>query len=460
MSNELPAGAAIRRLRKREALTQQEFAARLGISASYLNLLERNRRRLSARVAMQLVAEFGFDPKSLAVEDSVGGTTGLQRRLADSRFADLDLDRDEVDEFLTQYPQLATAFARAYDNASPTPVANETTPGRLNHVREEIDRWRNHFGDLDEAGEALADEIRLSRGELAQALTERLRERHQLSVRILPQDVMPAALRRMDLHARQVQLSEMMSSEARTFQLAQQVVELEFRQDVRRYADGANLPTEGERALFVRHLNAYTAAAIVMPYRRFLRACEATGYTFPVLMRRFGVSFEQLAHRLTTLQRVGERGLPFFMARIDRAGQFSKRYIGASKADFLNAPGTCPLWNMHRAFAARGEWVAQLLNMEGSVPERWLTISRAVEHPTGTGSAHFVVTLGLDAKIATALDPWHGCSLTPDTATLAGPGCARCYRAACPQRAVPPPDWSVEVGTTGRRANPFGTDKL
>ena len=456
MSQEIAAGAAIRRLRKKEGLTQQDFAARLGISASYLNLLERNRRRLSARVAMQLVGEFGFDPKSLSADDAIGGVTGLQRRLADARFADLGLDREDIDDFLTNTPQLAAAFARAYDNASPSPgTAKAETPGALGEVRAEIDRWRNHFGDLDEAGESLADEIRLSRGELSQALVERLRERHQLSVRVLPQDILPQTLRRVDLHARQVQISEMLSPQARTFQLAQQVVELEFRQDVRRYVEGANLTTDLERALFTRHLNAYTAAAIVMPYRRFLRACETTGYTFPVLMRRFGVSFEQLAHRLTTLQRVGERGLPFFMARIDRAGQFSKRYIGASKAEFLGAPQTCPLWNAHTAFAARGDWVPQLIDMEGSNPDRWLTIARAVEHQAADGAAQFVIILGLDAKLATAIDPWHGQTLSPETAMPVGPGCRSCYRANCLQRAVPPPDWNAEVVTSGRQSTPF-----
>jgi predicted transcriptional regulator len=104
------------------------------------------------------------------------------------------------------------------------------------------------------------------------------------------------------------------------------------------------VPSSTDRAawrLFRRHLAGYFAAALLMPYGRFMRACEATGYDLTILQRRFNVGFEQLAHRLTTLQRVGQRGLPFFMARIDRAGQFSKRYAGASGTTLLESDVAC-----------------------------------------------------------------------------------------------------------------------
>ena len=49
----LLAGPAVRRLRKREGLTQAAMAAQLGISASYLNLVERNQRPLTARLLVR-----------------------------------------------------------------------------------------------------------------------------------------------------------------------------------------------------------------------------------------------------------------------------------------------------------------------------------------------------------------------------------------------------------------------
>lgn len=452
------AGSALRRLRKRERLTQADMAGRLGISPSYLNLIERNRRGLSARVAMQLMREFAFDPASLEIDDSIGGTDGLVRRLSDERFADLALDREEIDEFLTTMPQLAAAFARTYDDAGGHTSGQPERLATLALVRSEIDRWRNHFADLDRLAEQLADEMRLSRADIGAALVERLRERHQLAVRILPRDVLPETLRRLDLHARQVQLTEMLPAEGRNFELAVQLAHLEFRDEVETLAAGAQLSGDtAAQSLFERHLYAYFAAAILMPYRRFLRACNATGYDLPVLERRFGVSFEQLAHRLTTLQRVGERGLPFFMVRIDRAGQFSKRYIGASKASFLEAEATCPLWNIHRAFARPGDWEVDALDVDGSTPARWLTLSRSVDTGGSTGDARFVVALGVELPLAQQLAQARNLALDEERLTLIGPGCRRCLRETCRQRSRPPDGVAFTLDPTSRLAAPFSS---
>ena len=431
------AGPAIRRLRKREGLTQAATAARLDISPSYLNLIERNQRPVSGRVMMQLVDQFDFDPKSLREHESIGGIDGLARRFSDERFGDLGVDREELQEFLAAAPQAAAAFARLYDNAGD---ASTEVLEPLAASRREIERWRNHCADLDAAAEQLADDMRLSRGDIGIALIERLRERHQLSVRFLPQEIMSDSLRRLDLHARQVQLSEMLSNASRNFQLALQIAQLEFADAIEAIAKGSKFDDEAARALFIRHLTGYVAAALLMPYSRFLRACEATGYDLPILERRFGVSFEQLAHRLTTLQRIGQRGLPFFMVRIDRAGQFSKTFTGASTARFIESGSSCPLWDAHRAFDRAGELQVQFVALDnaGDRDGGWLTMARTVEGSGAPGKAQFVIVLGVEAVFAQELAQARGVPLRSDDAQPIGPGCARCHRSRCSQRSLPP----------------------
>ncbi len=447
------AGPALRRLRKREGLTQSAMATRLGISPSYLNLIERNQRPLSARVVLQVVEAFDFDPRGLREDEAIGGLDGLARRMADERFTDLGIDRDELSEFLAAAPQAAAAFARLYDNTDPAERRDDPTQA----ARREIERWRNHFADLDTAAEALADELRLSRGDTYAALAERLRERHQLAIRILPREVLPDTVRRLDLHARQLQLNEMLDPASRTFQLATQLALLEFRDEIRAVAAGAQFADETPRRLFERHVASYTAAALVMPYGRFLRACDATGYDLPVLMRRFGVGFESLAHRLTTLQRVGQRGLPFFMARIDRAGQFSKRYSGGSGAAWLESDTSCPLWRAHRAFERTGEICVQsvLVGDGGAAPARWLTVARTVQGRGIGGEARFVVALGLEARLAGDLAAARGMSLREDDATIIGPGCANCHVAGCFQRSLPPRGTTLTFSALEQGMTPF-----
>jgi len=452
----LLAGPSIRRLRRREGLTQTAMAAALGISPSYLNLIERNQRPLTARLVVQLAEQYDFDPRSLRQDETVGGVDGLRRRLADERFADLAIDRDEIAEWLAAAPHAAIAFARLFD-ASGTAHAPSTSP--LDLARREIERWRNHFPDLDAAAEELADELRLSSADLGAALAERLRQKHQIAIRILPGDVMPDALRRLDLHARQLQLSEMLDEPSRHFQMAMQVALLERREDIAAIANAAHFTDRAAWRLMRRHLAAYFAAALLMPYGRFLRACEATGYDLVVLQRRFRVSFEHLAHRLTTLHRVGQRGLPFFMARIDRAGQFSKRFTGASGTLLLESETTCPLWAAHAAFAQGGQIVTQLVELEeaNGAPQRWLTLARSVEGYVmpGGDAARFVVALGLEARLAGALAQARGRDLGPAAATPIGLGCERCHREDCRQRSLPPRGAALHFNERTRGLTPF-----
>ena len=447
------AGAAVRRLRRREGMTQAAMAEALGISPSYLTLIERNQRPLSARLVLALAERFDLDPRSLRQDEVVGGVDGLRRRLADARFADLEIDREEVVEWLTAAPRAAQAFARLFDAAGQGGAPEAPDPALL--ARREIERWRNHFADLDAAAEALADELRLSEGEIGAAMAERLRRRHQLSLRILPGEVMPDHLRRLDLHARQLQLAEMLDPASRTFQIAVQLAQLEQREAVRALVDGANLADRAAQRFFQRHLYAYFAAALIMPYGRFLRACEATGYDLPVLQRRFGVGFEQLAHRLTTLQRVGQRGLPFFMLRIDRAGQVSKRFAGASGALFIESAETCPLWTIHAAFERAGRIVAEQVALEDGT--RWLTQARTVQGSGAGrgGQADLVVALGLDAALAGQLAAARGLSLSADDATPIGPGCAQCHRVDCMQRSLPPRGAALKFDDRARGLTPF-----
>ena len=426
----LLAGPSLRRLRKREGLTQAAMAASLGISPSYLNLIERNQRPLSARVLVQVIERFDFDPSSLREDEAIGGIDGLARRMADKRFNDLGIDREEIQEFLAAAPQAAAAFARLYDNSDPSGARGEDP---VSEAREAVERWQNHFADLDHAAEELSDELRLSRGDISIALTERLREKHRLSVRILPADVIPGLVDRLDLHARQLQLSEMLGGAARRFQIARQIATLEQREAIATLVAGANLSSTEAEERFRQHVTNYIAAALLMPYSRLLRACEQTAYDVAILQRRFAVSFDQLAERLTTLQRVGERGLPFFSARFGRTGRMVHFSAGASGAIYPLDGARWPAWAPYAAFESRGTMLTQAVTFgEGeAAPRHWFTMARTIEVDGAACSARRSVVLGIEARYAGELAEARGVSLDPQDAVPLGVGCPRCGRADC-----------------------------
>ena len=462
------AGHAVRRIRRANGLTQAVMAEALAVSPSYLNLIERNQRPLTAALLLKLAERYDFDPRTLTGATPGGGVEAIRRRLSDPMFADLNIDRAQVEEWFAVSPDAAEAFARAFDRVSGGAYGGSgggaasasIEPEAIASARREIERWRNHFADLDAQAEALADELRLSNADLYAAATERLRVKHQLSIRILPFDVMPGHLRRLDLHARQLQLSELLDPASRTFAAAFQLAMLEAKAEIDALVAGASFTERAGERLYRRHLTSYFAAAVMMPYARFLRACEATGYDIMLLQRRFGAGFEQIAHRLTTLQRVGQRGLPFFMLRIDRAGQSSKRYAGASASPLVETERRCPLWHVHNVFDRPGTLMPHLVELEDST--RWFTLSRTV-HPqtavSGAVEAEFAICLGLDAKLAAPLAAARGVDLNSGAATPIGLGCPACTRPECPQRSAPPAGRVLVFNERERGMSPFAFDR-
>ncbi|MEO6215773.1 MAG: short-chain fatty acyl-CoA regulator family protein [Sphingomonas sp.] len=449
------AGHAVRRLRRQAGLTQAAMSEVLAISPSYLNLVERNQRPLSASLLVKLAESFDFDPRALAAGEPGGGDAAMRRRLGDPMFADLEIDRNELEEWLAGAPGGAEAFARAYDRIGSGATGPTTASDPMVEVRREVERWRGYFADLDTIAETLADELRLGAGDLYGAIAERLRVKHQLTIRILPVDVMPDLLRRLDLHARQLQLSETLDPASRTFAAGFQLAQIEARAEIDALAKGAGFADRAAERLFRRHLGSYFAAALMMPYARFLRACEATGYDLELLQRRFGAGFEQVAHRLTTLQRVGARGLPFFLVRIDRAGQASKRFSGASGAALADADGRCPLWRLHHAFDRPGALAVQLVGLEDGA--RWLTMARTVTpqgRRYGAVTAEFAVGLGVAAELGGGLAVARGLDLKGE-ATPIGLGCRACQREACPQRSAPPMGRALLISERERGVSPF-----
>ncbi|WP_322964094.1 helix-turn-helix domain-containing protein [Sphingomonas fuzhouensis] len=455
----LIAGHAVRRVRRQNGLSQAAMAEMLDISPSYLNLIERNQRPVSAALLVRLVERFDFDPRALTSDAPGGGAAAMRRRLADPLFADLEIDRAELEEWLAAAPGGAEAFARAFDRlagAGGGTADIAAAPDPTITVRREIERWRNHFPDLDAAAEALADELRLAAGDLYGALAERLRVRHALTIRVLPIDILPDRLVRLDLHARQLQLSEMLEAPARVFALAVQLAQSEMRSEIEALARGAAFGDRIAERLFRRYLAQYCAAAIVMPYARFLRACEATGYDLPVLQRRFGVSFEQLAHRLTTLNRVGARGLPFFLMRIDRAGQVSKRLAGAADPGLVEAEGVCPLWNVFAAFDRRGDTLVQTVAMpDGARFATLVQVALRAGRTLSGDTGRFAIVLGLAAESAGQIAALRGQEPVRGAATPIGPGCRRCLRTECPQRSHPPIGRALLVNERERAVIPL-----
>ena len=447
----------MRRLRLRLGLTQARMAEDLRVSASYLNLLERNQRPLSAAVLLRLAETYDLDIRELTGGDSDREAARLVRLL--ERHAPAPVGRAEAREFADQHPAIAAALLRLAETAESAGPADPAPPAPLAAVRAHLLERANHFPALDTHAEELADQLRLAGQSLDAAIRERLRARHGLVVRLLPLDVMPDRLRRLDLHGRQVHLSEALDGASRTFQLAVQLADLEARELIESEVAAAlpALAAAGPVAGQLLRLNLanYWAGALMMPYGRFHAAAEALGYDLELLQARFSAGFEQVAHRLTTLQRPGARGIPFMMIRADRAGQVSKR-LSAAPLPFAMDGGRCPLWVLYEAFARPGQILTQVAEDESGT--RIFTIARTVRPqvtPWGAERPSFAIALACALDHAGALVYAAGADLAATRAVPVGPSCNACLRRQCRQRSAPPDGAALRLDPLGRGLTPY-----
>lgn len=434
-------GPRLKRLRRELGLTQAQVAGDLDISPSYVALLERNQRPLTADLLLRLARTYRMDLSDIAGDGGADYPARLAAALKDPMFADIDLPALEISDAATNFPGISEAFLRLHTAWAERQLelADRSAEGSdpvdpVAEAQRFLSARNNCFPALDEAAEAIAARVAEAGG-----LAAYLKASRGLRVRRLPSDALAGSQRRYDRHREQILLDDALDTASQNFQLAVQIAYIELRRALEAALADAQFASDAGRQLARRALANYAAAAIIMPYEAMAKAAEARGYDIEALARQFGSSFEQVAHRLTTLRKPGREGVPFFFIRVDRAGNISKRLDGAG-FPFARHGGACPLWTLHHTFSTPRQIVTQWLELnDGS---RYLSIARTVTAGGGgfgTARVERAVALGCAEEhahrlIYTRMQP----DLLPEKATPIGVTCRLCQRIECPARAAPP----------------------
>ncbi|MDB5486069.1 MAG: family transcriptional regulator [Tardiphaga sp.] len=446
-------GPRLRRLRRDLGLTQADMAADLEISAPYVALLERNQRPVTADMLLRLARTYKIDLTDLAGDGGADHTARMQSILKEPMFSDIDIPPLEISDLAISYPGMTEAFLRLYtayreeqlaladrrgpsrgSGASPSDAGDFDANDPVEEVRRFLAARRNNFATIDDAAERLVEIAPGPRG-----FIERLKARHKLSVRYLPPDVMLGAVRRLDLHRRQLLLEDSLDTASLNFQLAQQLAYLEMEGEIGAALAAGHFSSKSAELLARRALAGYAAAALIMPYAAFAKAADTRRYDLEALARQFGTSFEQTAHRLTTLQRPGSEKVPFFLIRVDPAGNISKLLDGAG-FPFAKHGGACPLWSVHNVFRTPRQIVTQWLELPDG--KRFFSIARTVTAGGGSFGALRVeraIAIGCAAEHAGQLI-YNRDGLGPhaDAATPIGVACRVCHRPRCAARSALP----------------------
>ena len=320
-------------------------------------------------------------------------------------------------------------------------------------VRDYFYYQNNYFDELDRAAEAIFQREGLSLGEGETQLIDYVKRKHGIQVLV---DAEGDRLRHFDPAQHKLTLSKLLSLKQRVFQLAHQICLLEQKPLLDDMIHRARFSSEETSAVCRVGLANYFAGALLMPYSLFLKKAQQERYDIERLQIIFNVSFEQICHRLSTLQRPGEKGIPFYFVRVDAAGNISKRQ-SASSFHFARVGGACPLWNVHEAFAQPGKIFRQVAPMPDG--KTYFCIARTVSRTEGgylMPQKNFSVGLGCEIAHAPQLIYSVGINLNDKEAAVPiGVSCRVCERTNCPQRAFPPIGKKIQISENEREFLPY-----
>jgi predicted transcriptional regulator/transcriptional regulator with XRE-family HTH domain len=462
-------GNKIRRFRQQHQLTQAALANQLGISASYLNQIESDQRPLTAAILVKLGSLYPLDLSQFSDEEDERISGELTDCLADPLFANQRCDPADIRDLASRSPALARHFVTLYqaylqsrDNY--TALAMNVTGDSAVHtmagaqfpyeeVRDFFYYQRNYFDALDRAAELLYHALQLNPDNTEALLIQHLSASHGIRIQHNPNE---ERLREYSPAKHTLLLSRLLSRKQRVFHLAHQICLLEQRELLNHIVASASFNSHQANAVCRVGLANYFAGALLMPYREFLDAARLERYDIERLQVIFNVSFEQICHRFSTLQRPGEQGIPFYFLRVDAAGNISKRQ-SASSFHFARVGGACPLWNVHEAFAQPGKILRQIAQLPDG--KTYFCIARTVSRSEGgflMPQKNFAVALGCELDYAHQLVYSVGLDLhNPKAAVPIGISCRICERKHCPQRAFPPIGKPIEVDENAREFLPY-----
>jgi XRE family transcriptional regulator, fatty acid utilization regulator len=463
-TQKLYAGAKLRETRQRLGLTQKDFAAKLGVSLPYLNQMENNNRPVSTTVVLALAQEFGFDVTELSTGDSERLVSDMREAMADPVFAenapplaDLRLTASNAPALARAFLDLHRAYRQTHERLASLDEAlgredARTQPSPWDEVRDFFHYCDNYIDAVDRAAEHFAAQAGPD-GVRAHAL----RTLEASGVTVTYQEM--SRIRHYDPATRSLTLSSRANPQTQGFQLLLQLALLKQEQLLEATLDLARFQSDQARAIAKIGLANFFAGAALMPYTAFHAAARDTRHDLELLAHRFGASIEQVAHRLSTLQRPGSKGIPFFFVRVDQAGTITKRH-SATRLQFARFGGACPLWNVHRAFETPGRFLRQLAETPDGV--RYISLARDVSKPGGSFGAptrRFAIALGCELRHAADLVYADDLDLAnPRAFEPIGISCRICERKDCHQRSVPPLERRLTINTDERGVLPYSVD--
>ncbi|WP_323777591.1 helix-turn-helix domain-containing protein [Leisingera sp.] len=425
MARDTLTGSRIRERRLILGMRQAELARETGISASYLNLIEHNRRRIGGKLLVDIASVLGVEPSMLSEGAEAALISTLREAAADSGVPVAELDR--VDEFAGRFPGWAEVLATGHRRIATLERTVETLSDRLTHdpnlaasVHEVLStaaairstasilaetgelepEWRDRFHkNLNE------DSLRLS--ESSRALVNFLDEGDSSDGRRgMPQEEAEAFFQENGFH-----FPALEDGSAGPEQLVQ---------------SASAMTSPAARSVAQAVLAQYRADARAMPLQALAQEIQAEGVAPVTIARRFKCGLPAVLRRLAALpeELLGqEAGLVV----CDASGTllFRKPVAGFAMPRF---GASCPLWPLYTALVHPNIPVRRNVLQQGRNAAAFdcMAVAWPQEMPDFGADPQYRAVMLILPGAKDAQDP-----------QLVGASCRICPRQGCPARREP-----------------------
>ncbi|MFZ5468593.1 MAG: helix-turn-helix domain-containing protein [Myxococcota bacterium] len=456
-------GVRLRGLRLSRSIKQTDAARELGVSPTYLNLIEKGKRVMPFPLLWRALRYYQQDPEQFMSSLGEGrADEALAKLLDEPLLRTLDIDPESI-QHLSSEPKLAGTVAALFNLYKNTRTQLENVLAQLSNeerartqgapggtgglrfdyspfdeVTDFLEAHHNYFPELEAEAEGLRRDFNLERQVTSSQLIQLLEERFGYRVELASAPSGSSVVRRLDPEAKTLVLSPSLTEQPLKFQLAASIGLLVM--DKARLVDrivGAAKTRHGETIRLIKvNLANYFAGALLLSYGDFFKEVERTRYDVELLSNIFGTTYETVAHRLCNLSDPKRRGLPFHFLRADIAGNISKRYSGTG-LKFASGGGSCAKWAVHLAFLNPSQLTRQYSIMpDGTTYFCFAKVQlQPVEGSIVRGTA-YSIGLGTHAENAKYLA--YGLPVTDlrKEAVPTGVSCRFCERTDCNQRAA------------------------
>ncbi len=463
--NYIKIGPKIKAFRRQIGMQANKLAQQIGISPSYLNLIESGKRKIDGDLLLKVCEVLKIDLSDLTNKSDLNLISNLSELLGDDLFDDLDILGPEVQDLVNTNPKIAKALIKLGDNYKQkdqdivTRVENisgkiidgrkASFPGEV--VSDFLQENKNYFPKLEKFANEIFTRIQLNNRATYMSLCNFLKTEYGVTVKdVLPEDGKPFSKIYLQ-NQKELQLSDYVALETKKLYAAAQIAQEGAMEEIEYYLSKFKFPSEESKKLTKVALLNYCGAAILMPYKLFHQECMKQKYDLELLQNTFACTFEQIAHRVTCLQDPKLPGIPFHFLRVDVAGNISKRF-SLSGLEIPRYGGACPRWNVYSAFSRPGVIQAAVSKMTNG--EKYVCIARTVEKGVGRyGKKRSILSIGLGCQAKYAKDFVYTENLDLNdkkTEIPIGVSCRTCDRLDCSQRAFPPLHKKFDVDINNR----------